>query len=802
MSDIIRRCLARIAVVGSHILVIGLLLVGGRAVAQEPGWSEPMMLSTNTVSSWFSDIAVDPWGGAHVVWNSGLEDGEAIDLLMYSGLLEGAEEWSTANDVIVTGKGGYTIRPAIATGLDGRLYATYRSETTVYMSHAPVGQASNAVYWSAPQRISGVGAGSAYYSDVVVDSQGRIHVVWNETVISEPEGVWLWIGTSGGVALYDGEDWRVGAGRAGGLVRRVRFAAEDRSGVQWFGTADGAYSYDGVTWRHFTVEDGLIDPVVNGVVQDIDGAIWFGTAGGVTVYDEAEASWQSFSVEEGLPGADVRALAVDQQGYVWAGTEAGLGRYNGREWVDVSLEGGPAAPVSAIVRGREGVLWAATDLGVARYDGREWALYTLDQGLPTDKATSVVVDQKGEVWAGTEAGVARFDGEWWTPLSPEGVELGEVSALRAADPGLWLVSDAGVFSTDGETWEKLELPAAWAQRDVTALAMDRTINAMCPGCPDIFYRYSDNGGETWSAPINLSKSFAGSVKPQVQVSADGRVIVSWEEGEDWYLQSGYPVASMLAVSTDRGETWSEGLSLGTDAGVTQQPVVGIGGQGDLVALWRVPEENVFQYQTSVDNGETWSAPQALPGVVAKEWMRFSLDRYDVATDSAGRIHFLVLGRLNALQADLGVIHLIWDGEGWQAPEQIFASSDPPEWPRIEVGAGNRICATWFTRDERHIFDSERGRYQVWASCTEAATPAERATPPPTPTPEQPVGPIQTETPPTPSPTPAAIPPDSGIPAGLRGEADELARVAIALSPTALVLLVVAVARLGWLRWRR
>jgi hypothetical protein len=188
-------------------------------------------------------------------------------------------------------------------------------------------------------------------------------------------------------------------------------------------------------------------------------------------------------------------------------------------------------------------------------------------------------------------------------------------------------------------------------------------------------------------------------------------------------------------------------------------------------------------------------------VIAKVWTPFSLDGYDAAADSAGNIHLLVLGYLYSLNEDLGLMHLVWNGSEWSSPTPIYVSSNPPEWPAIDVGAGNQVYATWFARDEKHIDDSERGRYKVWVSSYQASAPSQTPVPVPTPTstPALDVSGKAVGTP-TPTPPPAIDPDSSGLPAGIFTESDEIAQLVLALSPVAAVLLFVIGLRFIRRRW--
>lgn len=785
-------------------LAVGLLLATNKqTLAQEESWSTPVMLSTNTLSSWFSDVTVDPWGQPYVVWNSGrpTADRGQMDLLLYSTL--GDQGWLEPNDIEVTAYGGYTVRPTIATDRNGALHVSFRGETRIYYTAAPASQAWNTTAWTPRRQISGAGAGAAYYSDIAVDERGGIHIVWGETMSAGMDSKGVWFGTPQGGALYDSRGWPT-QDQAGLRGRQVYAILEDSAGVQWFGADDGVYRFDGNAWQRI----GLVGQKVNCVTLDVGGELWFGTDRGVTRYDQEEQGdrqWQTYTTNDGLPDNVVHALAADLQGKVWVGTDKGLASYDGQNWMSYFLQEGQPAAISSIAidNVRENV-WVGTNQGLSYYDGQGWRTYTVESGLLSNAITAIAIEREDVIWYGTDRGVGRFNGQEWTSYTPgEGLVGGAVTALLVDKEGtIWVGAEQGASRYDGQTWETFALPAEFAGQKVTALAPDRRANAMCPLCEDVFYRHSTDGGKNWSVPINLSHSFAGSGKPQVRVGQAGHVYVTWEEGEGFLPGGGYPVASMFAHSADGGLTWNKPVVFSSPRGAPQQITLGVRKEGNLIVVWRLPEENLFYYQTSTDHGASWSRPETIPGVIAKPWKTFSLDAYHAATDGADHVHLLVLGYLYSIQEDLALFHLVWNGAAWSPPNRIYASKDPPEWPRIDVGAGNRVYATWFTRDEKHIHDSDQGRYKVWVSSYQADAPAQTPAPTWTPTPPASSDLEPTAFLPTATPTPILAPDTSGLPPGLYTESDEVGQLLLALSPIAIVVLAVVALRSGLFRRRR
>lgn len=799
------KLLAMLAMGAMMLLVLRVLW----AVAQEaPGsWSEPVRLSNRILSGWFSDIAVDDYGRAYVMWHSiRVVDDISYDLLMYSAW--DGTAWSSPNDIIaVGGIGRWTMRPALSVDPYDTLHLTYRRLGDVYYAHANALVAGVAPSWKTIKCLNDT---PAYYSDIAVDDQGRIHVVWNQQIIPESHRV-LWFGSPDGVRRFDEYAGWEEVQWPAGPDRTVHTIFEDSAGAQWIGTADGVGRYDGATWRWFTSKDGLGSTHVYAIAEDANRMLWFGGDGGMVRYDplldEEKRQWETIKAVQ----VPVHALAFDAGGELWAGTSGGLVRYDGETWTVYSSTHGLAADaVTAIAIDSDNAVWVGSDGGLSQYDGAAWHTLTTGEGLADNHVTALVTDRNGGLWVGTEHGVSHYDGQTWASFSSaNGFVDEQVAALAVDSDGvLWVGTPSRISSFDGTAWTSYGADDRGSDGPITAIAQDRILNAFCAFCADIFYRHSDDGGRTWSGPVNLSRTVAGSVKPQIKLDHSGNVHVSWEEGEDWFTGRGYPIASGYVRSLDGGLTWSKPSFFTHPADTPQQITIGIGREAELIAVWRLVKSDQVYYQRSIDSGETWSEALPIPGIVARDWDPMSLDTSDSATDSAGNVHLILVGRVGPVRrtADatiepVSVIHLVWNGSAWSAPTPIFTSVDPAEWPRIAVGGGNKVFATWFTRDKAHIMDSERGSYQVWAASMLADAPVQTPVPVPTPTPTLAAVSVGDATPAaTATPTPVVISGDSGLPPGIYTDSDEVGQLVVALSPVAVILLVIVVLRFG--RFRR
>lgn len=764
------------------------------------GWSEPVMISTTTVKSWFPDIAVDNRGRAHIVWHSEKRQGQdLLDLLMYA--TWDGETYSEPNDIIFPGIGGWTVRPVIAADSQGKLHMAYRDGSEIYYTQAPADTAWNAISWMPPYLISGLRG--AYYSDIAVDSKGVVHVVWNEQPSGAEENKMLWFGASQGVSLLEGEILASEDGEpwAGDYV--VHAMLEDAQGIQWVGTAAGLGRFDGVTWRWLTAGDGLAGNEIFTIAEDADGTLWFGTDGGLSHYDPLQPSedeqWTTVPMASEIASAKIQVIVVDDAGGVWVGTSGGLGKYDGQTWQVYHAEDGLTGKnITALTIDHRNVLWVGADNGLFRCAGGREVRFAMDDTLTNVRVTALAVGRDNVLWVGTEYGLARHDGENWQLLTArDGMLDNHVTALTVdSEDILWVGTVAGVSRYDGEGWTSYTVEDGLIDGQITSVVEDEIPNAMCPMCMDIFYRHSADGGQTWSAPVNLSDSYAGSVKPQIKIDGEDGVHVTWEEGEDWYIGEGYPFGSVHRYSGDGGNTWAEPFTFTHPDAPPQQITLGIGRDGELVAVWRLPlqlaERRPVYYQRSTDNGASWSEPEPIESILAKDWLPMSLDSCHAASDSAGNIHLLVLGYLSPLEENLSLIYTVWDGQKWSQPYRLYSSNNPPEWPRIAVGMGNSIHATWFTRDEAHIWDSERGHYQVWAARKQADAPL--LTPVPTPAfVPTPTSASATSLVPTSTPLPA-IPQDSAPPSEIYTDFDDALRLLIALLPLVALIGVLLIVR--------
>ncbi len=356
------------------------------------------------------------------------------------------------------------------------------------------------------------------------------------------------------------------------------------------------------------------------------------------------------------------------------------------------------------------------------------------------------------------------------------------------------------------------------------LFTENVYSRACPQCYHVFYRWSDDNGLTWSLPVDISLSLAGSAKVQLVIDAEDNLYAVWESGRGGSY-GGLEMESRVqfAASYNRGQSWttpvdpspplfsSENTESATPAAaptpvprvILKNITIGLDGRGQLVLAWLGLPEDLVYSQVSADGGRTWSAPAPIPGVWGGQTVyNTRLDDYAMTTDSAGQVHLLFVGRLVESDKTLHVLHNSWDGATWSPPESLASYvGDVPEWPRLTTRLGNTLHAVWFVRNVDAVFgsDAASARYQVWYAQRPLEVPLVEPTILPRPTEvlatPTPAGMVTT---PLPSPTVRPVLPAVVQPQDPYNENDYILIAAVSLTP---VLLLIGVAW-GIMRLRR
>lgn len=326
--------------------------------------------------------------------------------------------------------------------------------------------------------------------------------------------------------------------------------AQDRDGFIWIGTQGGLARWDGYRFRAYKanpdVSGSLPDDWVQVLHVDPAGRLWIGGgAGGLARYDAQRDRFVTVPIGSGGGRTHIGAIADDGRGGLWVGTDQGLHHVNPTTGGKARMTPTPIAdaPVRALLRDRSGTLWVGTTKGLLRRapGSAGWTMVTLGHELVS--VTTLHEDDNGRVWIGTRRrGLLLIDRPGAQPrMAGEGAILttGSVSAISPAGPGeIWVgMRGNGVVAIDVATLQtrfirhNRTVANSLVHDDVWALLRDKA-GSLWVGClGGLSYLPRTSG--LISAMLASENSIDGlsAADPQsVLATRDGRVWMGYLDG--------------------------------------------------------------------------------------------------------------------------------------------------------------------------------------------------------------------------------------------------------------------------------
>ncbi|MET0290136.1 MAG: ATP-binding protein [Pseudoxanthomonas sp.] len=280
--------------------------------------------------------------------------------------------------------------------------------------------------------------------------------------------------------------------------------ATDKHGYLWIGSSDGLARYDGVDftiWRHDAKDPAsLPSNTIQWVYPDDRGRIYVaGESAGVSYLDTATNQFHSlYKKGQGPIPHDGIFSIVSREGEYWfAGmSDAGVWRMRADGKVDhytkENTSGGlPSSDALVVQYDQTGRLWAGTDVGVSYFDGETF----VHVPLPVDTQPMVLsLSQAGRfLWAGTSEGVFRLDaaGIWkavpWSRMFQHDSTVWSIGTTN--DGGYWIGSPKGLWRTHGD-----DAPVPISMQDAVPI---RTVTG---------FANAPNGG-LWISRLGLGLSY-------------------------------------------------------------------------------------------------------------------------------------------------------------------------------------------------------------------------------------------------------------------------------------------------------
>jgi ligand-binding sensor domain-containing protein/two-component sensor histidine kinase len=265
---------------------------------------------------------------------------------------------------------------------------------------------------------------------------------------------------------------------------------QTQDGFLWIGTRGGLARFDGASFILYKAgaPNSIPGESITGLAEDCDGSLWISSDGGLTQYQNGH--FHNYSSSDGLPDRSIWRIAEDPAGGVWAVTwRSELFHFDGKtvRRYDSPFTGRPQ-DVNAMVEDIHRTLWIATFHGLfALEHGGSFRPFTSRDGLAGDQVYALALNHQGQLWAAGAGGL--------THLSAHGfvhVQIPELTTatLLAFDPTgseedtIWTGSTGqGLFRLNPRGVQRL--------RAAQGLISD-----------EIYLLYSSRDGSLWLGAIN------------------------------------------------------------------------------------------------------------------------------------------------------------------------------------------------------------------------------------------------------------------------------------------------------------
>ncbi|MCP4898035.1 MAG: diguanylate cyclase [bacterium] len=388
--------------------------------------------------------------------------------------------------------------------------------------------------------------------------------------IEQTSDGYLWLGTFGGLARFDGVRFEVFNRTDTPKLTQTGVWAlrEDRRGKLWIGTnGGGLLCRDRGTFSVYSVEDGLSNNHIGTLLEDSNGGLWIGTWDGVTYLKDGV--FTAYTSASGLPRGAVWDLAEDDEGAIWVAIDGGgVSRIaDGEISVFDTTNGLPTMAIRSLMwDASEGVLLAGTlDASVICYRNESWQPLSSLGGMPTD-VREIFKDRDGNLWIGTgHSGLFRLSQGRMEVISEEdGLTDRTIEILHEDREGsLWIATYRGGLNRlrDGQflTYTEREGLSEDRARSVFTDSTGGVWIGTAGGGANCFH---DGQAEVVSIREGLSGdqilSFGESRDGAVWIGTNGNGLNRWQDGEvtTFDTSNGLSDNIIRAVSEDHdGNIW-------------------------------------------------------------------------------------------------------------------------------------------------------------------------------------------------------------------------------------------------------
>jgi ligand-binding sensor domain-containing protein len=358
------------------------------------------------------------------------------------------------------------------------------------------------------------------------------------TAIVQSRDGYLWIGTSNGLARFDGVRFTtfrtVDTPELGSNL--ILCLYEDKEGVLWIGTDGGGLTrYERGRFLERSTKEGLASPAVLCACEDNDRQLWVGTPSGLNRWDQTR--FISFFESEGLRDDRVNTMALLPSGKLILGTGKGLAELKTARFTSYeSVDHLPHGDIRLLLADRTGCLWLADESGLWRINLQS---PSEDSQAYHGLVTSLAQDANGAIWFGTAAGGLRqIVGGAQSYASVEVEHFSSaITVLREDREGsLWLgTANDGLRRLKPPPLRLTALPQSLAKREVSSLLRTSTGAVWLASSAGTLNLWQDDDPSPLESPRLPEDAFVdalcGDTKSGLWIGTRGNGLFHWKDDQ-------------------------------------------------------------------------------------------------------------------------------------------------------------------------------------------------------------------------------------------------------------------------------
>jgi signal transduction histidine kinase/ligand-binding sensor domain-containing protein len=235
---------------------------------------------------------------------------------------------------------------------------------------------------------------------------------------------------------------------------------EDALGRIWIGTTRGAYLFDGNDIEYVGSSSGLTDNSVFKIVRDREGNLWFATDGdGIFKLNNTPLAYLNSS--HGMKGNIVMGIAAEGPDKIWLGTsEGGLQKYENKTFSSFNIASArmESRKINSLFLDSRRQLWIGTlGGGLWIYKNGAYKEILTSHGSHFNEIVSINEDSQKTIWVCISSGVFYFaDG---TMHRVPGITYACFSVMEVGRDTMLVGSTAGLVQIAGKSVvTKIDIP--------------------------------------------------------------------------------------------------------------------------------------------------------------------------------------------------------------------------------------------------------------------------------------------------------------------------------------------------------